>query len=439
MHRWLVVTVVLCAALLMPAESRAADLLEVFAQAQQNDSQYSQVQASARATLEQYPQARAQLLPFIDFTYTTQKNYQHVSKTSVGSTGNGQYNNTDWSANLTQPVFHIDRIISLGQADDRIAQAQAQVDFALQDLIVRTASRYFDVLAALDTLEYTRAARRSLGRQLEQARKRFEVGVSAITDVQEAKAGYDRARAAEISAENDVDNAREALREVTANYYKSLAPLKKDIPLKPPEPDNIDEWTRVSAQQNLQIEAARYASNVARQEIRRVATEGWLPGLDVVASYGHSDQGGDFSQDTNTGSVGIQLNVPIFSGLGVVSRTRESRALYQQALDQLTQQQRAAQRETRESYNNVVSGISSVKALEQAVVSSETSLEATQAGFDVGTRTAVDVVAGEQSLAQARRDLAVSRYDYIVSTLRLKRAAGTLRPRDLQIVNNWLK
>lgn len=438
MQRWRIATVVWLGALLAQGQAQAANLVEIFREAQRNDPRYAQVQAATRATLEQKPQARALLLPFVDFTYTTQHNEQDI-ESDFGTSGKVDFQSTTWSVDLTQPILRIDRFIGLGQADSRVQQAQAQLDFALQDLIVRVTERYFDVLAAADTLEFTRAARRSLSRQLEQARKRFEVGVSAITDVQEARAGFDRAVASEIQAENEVDNAREALREVTGSYYPSIAALAADIPLSAPQPENIDEWTRVALEQNLQVEAARHAADVARREIRRVAVEGHAPTVDAVASYSFRDSGGQFGSETETGAVGVEINVPLFEGFGALSRTREARALHRETLERLTQEQRAAQRETRQAYLGVISGISRVQALQQAVVSSETALEATRAGFDVGTRTAVDVVDAERELAEAKRDLAVARYDYIVDTLRLKRAAGTLSPQDLQTVNGWLR
>lgn len=439
MERGLIATVILCGALMASAQSRAADLIEVFREAERNDTEYGRVQAATRATLEQKPQARALLLPFIDFTYSTQQNEQDI-ESDFGTSGTIDFRSTTWSADLTQPIFRLDRWFGLQQAGSNIEQAQAQLSGALQDLMVRTASRYFDVLAAMDTLEFTRTARRALGRQLEQARKRFEVGVSAITDVQEAQAGFDRAVAAEIRAENDLDNANEALREITGTYFPDLEPLvAENMPLTPPDPANIDEWTRVSLEQNLRVQAAQHSVDTARVEIKRVASEGWLPTADFVASYNFRDSGGQFGSETETGSFGVEVNVPIFEGGGAVSRTREARALHRESLEVLTQEQRTAQRETREAYLGVMSGISGIKALAQAVVSSETALEATRAGFDVGTRTAVDVVDAERTLAEAKRDLARARYDYIVNILRLKRAAGTLSPNDLRIVNVWLQ
>ncbi|NIR30630.1 MAG: TolC family outer membrane protein [Gammaproteobacteria bacterium] len=439
MERGLIAKAVLCGALLAPAQSRAADLMEVFREAERSDPEYAQVQAATRATLEQKPQARALLLPFLDFTYSTQHNDQDIDS-DFGTSGRIDFQSTNWSADLTQPIFRLGRVFGLRQANSNILQADAQLSGALQDLMVRTANRYFNVLAAMDTLEFTRTARRALGRQLEQARKRFEVGVSAITDVQEAQAGFDRAVAAEIRAENDLDNANERLREITGTYFPALAPLvAENMPLTPPDPANIDEWTRVTLEQNLRVQAAQHATETARLEIRRVASEGWLPTADLVGSYNFRDSGGQFGSETETGSIGVEVNVPIFEGGGAVSRTREARALHRESLELLTQEQRTAQRETREAYLGVMSGISGIKALEQAVVSSETALEATRAGFDVGTRTAVDVVEAERRLAEAKRDLARARYDYIVDTLRLKRAAGTLSPNDLQLVNAWLQ
>jgi len=423
--------------LLLPCLAQAADLWEIFLQAEAGDPQYRAVRAETRATFQAMPQARALLLPTVDFSLNSSANDQSIDS-QFGFTGDVSFNSFDYALNLSQPIFRFGRLVGIKQANSEIRQAEAELEAALQDLMVRAADRYFDVLAALDNLEFARAERRSLSRQLEQARKRFEVGVSAITDVQEAQSGFDRAVADEILAENELDDAREALREVTGTYYQALSGLEDGVPLAAPEPADIDEWTQVALAQNLGIDAANHALAVARDEIKRQAS-GHLPTLDLVASHSFRDSGGQFGSETETTSVGIQLNVPIFEGGIVLSRTREARALHEQALEDLNRQRRIAQRQTRDAFRGIMSGISRIQALEQAVKSSRTALEATRAGFEVGTRTAVDVVDAERALSEAQRDLSRARYDYIVDTLRLKRAAGTLSPNDLRQVNAWLQ
>jgi len=414
--------------------------VQAYTLAESSDPVYKQAQASYRATLEAKPQAQSQLLPLINLNGNTGTNRQDIDTDSVvGGNGEVNFNSRGYALDITQPIYHYDRFLALDQADSQIQQAQAELDAAQQDLILRVADRYFNVLAALDNLEFVQAEKISLSRQLEQAKQRFEVGLTAITDVQEAQAGYDRSVANEILAENLINNTREALREVTGEYLTELASLGESMPLVNPEPDKIEAWTEISQEQNLQIIAAKHQLETARQEIN-IQNSGHLPTVDLVANHGFNSTGGRFGQsEIDSTSVGLELNIPLYQGGLVNSRTREARALYDQALERLEQQHRAAQRETREAFLGVISGISQVKALNQTVISSETALQATVAGFEVGTRTAVDVVASERVTLQDKRDYARARYNYILNSLRLKKAAGTLSPDDLQLINGWLE
>jgi outer membrane protein len=335
-------------------------------------------------------------------------------------------------------VYHYDRFMLYEQADARIRQARLQVDAARQDLVVRVAERYFNVLAAIDTTEFAKAEREALARQLDQTQQRFDVGLIAITDVQEAKAGHDLAVAQEIEAQNALDDAREALREFTGEYHERLASLNEKLPLVTPQPADANQWTDAAAKQNLQVTAADAAAEIAAKEIK-VQYAGHIPTLDIVGSHGTAISGGRFgSTDTEATAIGIELNVPIYQGGVVQSRTREATHRHEEALQVLEQARRAAVRSARDGYTGVIAGISRIKALEQAVVSTQTALEATRAGYEVGTRTAVDVVTQEREYFRSKRDLARARYDYILDSLRLKQAAGTLWPQELVQVNRWL-
>ena len=429
---------VVLSVLLSSFQCKAADLADVYAMALTNDPQYKQAQSSFSATLETKPQARALLFPDISLSANTATNDQDIDTAGFGASGEVDFNTHGYSLDLRQPIFHYDRFLSLSQADSQIQQAQAELDFAHQDLIIRVSERYFNVLAAMDNLEFVRGEKRSLSRQLEQANQRFEVGLTAITDVQEAQAGYDRAVANEISAENLLDNTREALREVTGEYIDMLSPLGDAMALVEPTPNEIDTWTDISREQNLQVIATKYSLETTRKEID-IQRAGHLPTVDLVANHGFNSTGGRFGgTDVDFTAIGLELNVPIFEGGAVNSRVRESEHRYTEAMQRLEQQYRAAQRQTREAYLGVISGISQVKALKQALISTETALQATQAGFEVGTRTAVDVVASERATLEAKRDYARARYDYIGNSLELKRAAGTLSPDDVDKINSWL-
>lgn len=417
------------------------DLLGALDAAEQSDPQYREAQDQALAVAEGIPQARAQLwLPNLDFSAGISHIEQSLSGgfSLRGSDNSPTYASKEYRINLSQPVYHHDRYVALRQADKRLQQAQFEVLAAHQDLMLRVAERYFNQLAAHDSLVFARAETESLKSQLDQAQQRFQVGLIAITDVQEAQAGYDRAQAAQISAENDVENANEALREVTANYDLDLAPLGEHLPLVVPEPLDIERWTMTALERNLSLSAANTAADIAHEEIRRQYA-GHYPSLDIVGGHSFNKQGGRFgSSSVEQNDIGIQVTVPLYEGGQVVSRTRAAEHQSHAALERLEQTRRAVHRETREAYLGVVTKISSVKALAQAVVSSQTALESTRAGFEVGTRTAVDVVAAERSLYQAKRDFARARYDYIIETLRLKKAAGSLQPDDLLAANGWL-
>lgn len=304
--------------------------------------------------------------------------------------------------------------------------------------MVRLAERYFLVLANMDNLAFAEAEEKSLSRQLDQAKQRFDVGLTAITDVQEAQAGFDRAVAQKIAAANGVDNAREALREIIGIYLEAQAAITENMPFVPPDPADPDQWTDTALAQNLDIAAAMHAVESSRQEIK-VQNTGHLPTLDAVASYGYDKTGGRFgATKIHSDAVGLELNVPLFQGGFVSSRAREARARLDVSLEQLEIARRNTQRKTREAYLGVISGISQVYAFKQALISSETALRATEAGFEVGTRTAVDVIAAERVLSQSKRDYARAKYEYIQNSLRLKQAAGTLSHEDLAQINQWL-
>ena len=416
------------------------DLLGALAAAEQSDPTYREAQDQALATAEEIPQARAQLwLPNINFTAGVNRVEQSLSGgLNFGNGDSPSYTGKEYRINLSQPIYHHDRYVVLRQADLRLQQAQYEVLAAQQDLMLRVAERYFNQLAAHDSLVFAGAETESLKSQLDQAQQRFQVGLIAITDVQEAQAGYDRAQASQISAENEVENANEALREVTANYDLQLAPLGENLPLLMPDPLDIEGWTAAALASNLALGAARVAADIAHEEIRRQYA-GHYPSFDIVGGHSFNRQGGRFgSSSVAQNDIGIQVTVPIYAGGQVVSRTRAAEHQSNATLERLEQTQRAVHRETREAYLGVATKISSVKALRQAVVSSQTALESTRAGFEVGTRTAVDVVVAERSLYQAKRDFSRARYDYIVETLRLKKATGSLQPDDLATVNSWL-
>lgn len=417
----------------------ANNLEDVYRIAENSDPHYRQVAAAKRAVLELRPQAVAGLLPSASLKANIFSNEQNIDIEYFGAAGKTSFNSHSYVLDVSQPIFRGDRFIQLRQSSSLIKQADAELSSAQQDLMIRVAQAYFNVLAAKDSFQFAGAEEKSLSKQLDQARQRFEVGLTAITDVQEAQAGYDMAVSQEIVAKNEIDNAAEGLRAITGEYINKLFELSNDMPLVNPQPEEINTWTDTALEQNLDVISARFAIDTAREEIL-LQRAGHLPTLDLFAQHNFDKSGGRFgSSKVRSSAVGLQLNVPIFQGGFVSSKAREAHQRLDEQFQRLEQARRQAQLLTRQAYLGVISGISQVKALKQAVISSETALLSTQAGFEVGTRTAVDVVASERTTFQARRNYSRAKYDYILNTLKLKRAAGILSTTDLTQVSQWLE
>ncbi len=424
----------LCWTLIAPA-AFAEDLLSVYQQALDSDPAFRAADAAHLAALEARPQSRAALLPDLSLSGSVSRD-----RFDPRNTGQRTYaTNETYTLGLRQPVFRRDRFIQLEQADSRIAKADAEYTAARQDLAIRVATAYFDLLAARDNLTFVRADKLALTRTLDQAQQRFEVGLAAITDSLKAQAAFDIAVSDEISAEQLLADTREALRELTGMLPDQPEILQAEIPLLSPEPAEEDAWVTAASEQNPLVLAARAAATTAREEVR-VQQSGHLPTVDLTANYSYRDNrfGGITQLERDDSAVGLELNLPLYQGGRITSQTRQSRHLYNQVMEEQSRQQRAIERQTRDNYRGVISGISRVNALARAIQSNEKAFEAAQAGFDVGTRDIVDVLDAQRELLRARRDHARSRYDYLLDTLRLKQAAGILQENDLAQVNEWL-
>jgi len=419
----------------------AEDLLTVYQLAIQNDPTFRAAEAEYRAQLESKTQSVATLLP----TISASAHYSEQNNETVGgsSPGTQDYKTNGYNLSLTQPIYRQANFVALSQADATVAQAEANYQNSQQDLILRVTTQYFAVLAAKDDLAFAKAERKAIKEQLIQTQQRFNVGLIAITDVHEAQARYDQAVASAIIAENTLSISREILKEITSKYHESLSPLSIELPLIRPEPADIDQWIETAKAQNALLMANIKNVDIARDEVSRQRA-GHYPTLDLTASKTYTDYGtgvaiGTGASETDNNSISLQLNVPLYQGGIVNSRTRAAAYRLEQARENLEQQKRATERQTRNSYLSVIAGISTVKALRQALASSTVALEATQAGFEVGTRTAVDVLNSQRELYRARRGYAQVRYAYVLETLKLKLAAGTLSVVDLEQLNPWLK
>lgn len=429
-------TLLCCLLLATGGQARADDLVSVYQLALDADPQYQAAVEAHQAALEVVPQSRAALLPDIGISGDVSRN-----RFDPRGSGDTTYStNQTYSVGLRQALYQRERFIQLEQADSRVAQADAELLAAQQDLLLRTATRYFLVLGAQDNLEFVEADKKAIARTLERAQQRFDVGLAAITDTLEAQARYDIAVSDAINADRLLDDTKEALRELTGELPVAPEVLKAEIPLLAPDPADQEAWISAAIEQNPLVLAARAATTVAKQEIQ-VQNSGHYPTVDVVADYSYRDTqfGGITPLERNDSAIGLQFNLPLYQGGLVSSQTRQSRYRYNEARELQVKQRRATERQTRDNYRGVISGISKVEALQHAVLSNEKAVEAAEAGFEVGTRAVVDVLDAQRELLRARRDYARSRYDYLLDTLRLKQAAGILHETDLVQVNNWLE
>ncbi|MBK9132147.1 MAG: TolC family outer membrane protein [Gammaproteobacteria bacterium] len=418
----------------------AENLGDVYQLALRNDPVLKSAAAARDAALEARPQSRALLYPALSFSAGYDRTREDVKEIGVGTPGVSTFDSRVYALSLNQPLFNRDYFVRLRQADATVAQADAVYHASEQDLIVRVAAAYFGLLAADDNLEFARAEKNAIEQQLEQAKQRFDVGLIAITDVHEAQAAFDLAKAREIVATNQLASSREALYEITAQAIDTVAPLGARIPLASPDPADIEHWGQVALEQNFALLAAQFAEESARQEVSRQRA-GHYPTLDLTASLSRANDDGGVTGETDVEdrTIGLQFTLPLYLGGAVNSRTREAAYRLTQAREDVVSQRRAILRQTRDAYLAVVAGINSVNAFEQARVSAQSALDATQAGFDVGTRTTVDVLAAQRDLFAAQREYAQSRYDYILNLLRLKQASGLLVPPDVEEINRWLQ
>lgn len=428
----------LTAALAAAPLAHADDLFDVYKRAQQSDPQFQAAQAARDAALQSKPQARSLVLPDVGLSGSVSRNRSDITATSVGLPRTSTYTAKTYSLNLSQVLYNHDYFAQLRQADYEVAQAESQFQNARQDLIIRVVQAYFAVLSAEDNLHFAQAEKTAIGQQLDQAKQRFKVGLTAITDVREAQARYDQSVAQEIAAKNQLAVSKESLREIIGGSVPDLAGLSDQMPLVTPEPNDIKSWVDAALDNNPQLIVAEKAADVAKEQIER-AKAGHYPTLNIVASHSYTDTGGLFTRTSNDDSVGIQLNLPLYQGGGVSSRVEQATYQYQQSKDQLEQTRRATERQARSAYLNVIAGISQVEARKQALKSTQTALDATQAGYEVGTRTQVDVLNAQQALYGAERDYAQARYDYVTNTLILRQATGSLTGDELQRISRWLK
>lgn len=447
-------TLALASALCVGATHLQAETLQdIYALALENDHQLKADTAAYHANKEALTIGRAGLLPQINATAS----YSDTEQTSVGKIQFGQPNatydveskNESYSVTLTQPLFNMAAWFGYQQGIALSDQAKAQYSADQQSLIIRVSEAYFNVLRSIDNMETAQAEEKALGHQLEQTKQRFEVGLTAITDVHEAQAAYDNATATTLEAQGNLGIAFEELEVLTGRSHHQVAPLVETFPVVKPEPMARHEWVEFALNNNYSLEVAKLNSEAAQQNARSKAS-GHLPTL--TGSYSYKDR-----NDTNTdliftgsptvdndtrvndqSTIAVQLDVPIFSGMRVSGQRRQAYQQHMQAQELYNKTQRDIVQGARSLHLSVVTNVAQVKARQQAITSSSSALEATQAGYEVGTRNLVDVLVAQRNVYQAQRNYDDTRYGYIVNMLRLKEVAGNLTPEDVIKLTQWL-
>ena len=416
----------------------AEDLLDVYGLAYQSDPVLKQVISQRHSVGEGSVQAFARFLPVISASADASGNNNDKPKTRDSDTS---YNRHGYSLDLNQSLFDNRNYVNYKISNLEISKADAFLNAAQQDLIIRSADAYFRTLAAVDKVGFTKAERKAISRQLDQAKRRYEVGIIAITDVHEAQAGFDNANAQVISAENELLITKEVLRELTGQYINIVSALAEKIPLSPPTPEKITHWVDQALSGNYTLLAAKEDTLVKKENIN-LQRSGHYPTLGLTASYGYSkdnlSRSFESSSQSKDSSIGVNISIPIYEGNSVVSKTRQAQYDFQQSQEAYTEVLNSTEKNARSNYLNVLSEVSRVKALKQAVISNESALKATEAGFEVGTRTIVDVLNVQRDLYRAKQEHSNSRYIYILNILKLKQASGELARVDIETVNKWL-
>ena len=413
------------------------DLVTAYSLALEHDADIHAAYNQLLASKEAKPQALADLLPSVNASaITNDVRQESESSFSGGGKSTSQFRDESFSVSLRQPLFDWTNYTRYKQANKRVSKAEVEYNFAEQALILRLTERYLDSLQADVNLKLANDDVNAFTRQLEQATVRFDVGLIAITDVHNAQARYDLSIATQIAAQDDLYSAQEALREIIQTDELALAPLAPSFPLSAPQPNDISSWETSAAKSNLALEIA-----IAKKEVN-IQRSGHYPTVDIVASHLYNETGGGsfgtgFRNESD--KIGLELNLPLFSGGKTSSLTRQAVFNHQQSLDILQSLQRTTLRQTRDAFRGVTANLKRIHALEQAIISNQSSLDANEVGLEVGTRTIVDVLDAQSNLSRAKLQLIEAKRSYILSILNLKYTAGSLSKDDLVTVNQWLQ
>ena len=418
----------------------AVDLIEVYNIAVKNDPKLLASEVKHKAIMQEYPIARSYLLPNLKFSAKSQRTRESIDGAVYGrSTSTTQFTTDEYSINLKQPLYRRDLFSLLEKSEYQIAKSLAERESARQDLIIRVAEAYFDILDSLDNINYVKSEKAAIKSQLNESKKRLEVGLIAITDYAEAQASYDLSETQYIEAKNLSDISKESLYVLTGKQFKKFSSLDKNIKAKDPDPNNIKAWEDFAIKQNLDLVAYKRAQDIATTNIKYERSK-HFPTLDIYGTVKETDKGGGSSGafESNNDYIGIELNIPIFIGGNTYFNSKKASYLEEQARYDVLQKKREVIRDARKSFLNLKSSISKVNASKKALESNELSVEYNQAGFEVGTRSTTDVLLALKDLYKAKKNFSKSKYEYLLSKLRLKQSIGTLSIDDIKVVNSWL-
>ena len=419
---------------------KAENLEEVYELALKNDPLLKAAEASYRAGKENKVQGRSGLLPNLSVSGSTNWNEYRVMDQIID-----QYNSNNYSGRLSQPLFRMDKWFQFKRGKSLSESAEAEFAYQQQETMIRVASAYFNVLNSIDSLNAARAEEKAIGRQKDLAKKRFEVGLAAITEVQETQAAYDLTVVSRITREAQLDSARESLNSIVGKEVTLLSPLKDDFEISLPDPLDRDSWVTMGLKNNYQLKSAKLQRDAAKHSAR-AATSNHLPQIDIVGrvtkstskqgKFGGFIQNPLFGVEQDTRQYAIQVNIPLYAGGSISSARRQAFANYDRAKEQSIYTERSTIRDIRSNHFGVQTQVANVTARKQALASAESALEATQIGYEVGSRNTVDLLDSQKRLYQAQRDYASSRYEYIIAMLRLKASVGSLNPGDLISISN---
>jgi outer membrane protein len=419
------------------------NLQQIYQQALTQDPLLASAKSGNRAMQEKLVQGNALYLPTVNFNAgvsASQTDIKIIGNAPFRNSGRETFEGYNYGISLNQPIYRKQIQAQLAQAQSQVAQSDKQLLLAQQNLILRSSKAYFDVLMAQDKIELIQAQKNAISKQLEQAKANFDVGTATITDFNEAQARFDLIRAQEIAAMSDLEIKKRAIQSIVGQMPTKLNAVRSDLQPQMPEPVAMDKWVEMATQTNLMISIQQQALEIATQEVER-QNAGHLPTLDAIASYTDRYANGginSFGSDLKDATIGLQLQIPLYQGGAISSRVREAVANKQKAMDDLVAARRQAELDTRQGYLDLVSVVSQIQAYEQALSSSQSQLDSTMLGYEVGVRTSVDVLNAQQQFFTAKRDLLQSRYAYLMNILSLKSAVGLLNEADVDAVNQQL-